>query len=113
LSQPGADRKQVRKEYREAKARLAAAERAGIEWDHRAGIVPLREQYERADAAEQRAAVRMARTKPTTPAGAAAMIAYTRRDIMEGGVDWQMVALKTVAVALVRMTQPKTIALAS
>jgi hypothetical protein len=35
----------------------------------------------RADAAEQRAAMRMARTKPTTPAGAAAMIAYTRRDI--------------------------------
>jgi hypothetical protein len=55
----------------------------------------------------------MARTDPTTPAGAAALIAYTRRDIVEGEVDWQMVALKTVAAALVRMTPPKTKALAS
>jgi hypothetical protein len=51
LSQPGADKKQVEKDYRDAKARLAAAERAGVEWDHRAGIAPLREQYERANAA--------------------------------------------------------------
>jgi hypothetical protein len=103
LRQPGADRKQVEKEYRDAKAREAAAERAGVEWDHRVGISPLREQYERANAAERRAAMRMARTKPTTPAGAAAMIAYTRRDIMEGKVDWQMVALKTAAAALARI----------
>jgi hypothetical protein len=103
LSQPGADRKQVRKEYLDAKAREAAAERAGVEWDHRVGIAPLREQYERANAAEHRAAMRMARTKPTTLADAAALIAYTRRDIMEGEVGWQMVALKTVAAALVRM----------
>jgi hypothetical protein len=99
LSQPGADKKQVEKDYRDAKARLAAAERAGVEWDHRAGIAPLREQYERANAAERRAAMRMARTKPTTLAGAAALIAYTRRDIMEGEVDWQMVALRAFAVA--------------
>jgi hypothetical protein len=31
VKQPGADRKQVGKEYRDAKARLAAAERAGVE----------------------------------------------------------------------------------
>jgi hypothetical protein len=31
LSQPAADRKQVRKEYRDATAREAAAERAGAE----------------------------------------------------------------------------------
>ena len=103
LRQPGADEKQVEKEYRDAKARLAAGERAGVEWDHRAGIAPLREQNERANAAERRAAMRMARTKPTTLAGAATLIAYTRRDIIEGEVDWQMVALKTVAVALARM----------
>jgi hypothetical protein len=103
LKQPAADRKQVSKEYLDAKARLAAAERAGVEWDHRAGLAPLREQEESANAAERRAAMRMARTKPATPAGAAALIAYTRRDIMEGEVDWQMVALKTVASALARM----------
>jgi hypothetical protein len=55
----------------------------------------------------------MARTKPTTLAGGAALIAYTRRDIMEREADWQMVALRAFAVALVRMTPPKTIALAS
>jgi hypothetical protein len=87
LKRPGADRKQVSKEYLDAKARLAAAERAGVEWDHRAGIAPLREQYELVAAALRRAAMRMARTKPMTPAGAAAMIAYMRRDIMEGEVD--------------------------
>ena len=103
LRQPGADRKQVEKEFRDAKAREAAAKQAGVEWDHRAGIAPLREQEERALAALKRAGMRMARTKPTTPAGAGALIAYTRRDIIEGEVDWQMVALKTVAAALVRM----------
>jgi hypothetical protein len=113
LNQPGADPKLVEKEYRAAKRREAAAERAGIEWDHRAGITPLREQEERACAAVHRAAMRMARTKPTTLAGAAAAVAYTRRDIMEGEVDWQMVALKTIAVALARMATPKTIAPAS
>jgi hypothetical protein len=104
LNEPGADRKQIRKEYRDAKARLAAAECAGVEWDHRAGIAPLREQDERADADERRAAMRMARTKPTTPAGAAALVAYIRRDIEVGlGPDWPIVALKTAASALARM----------
>ena len=103
MKQLGADRKQVRKEYLDAEARLAAAKRAGVEWDHRAGIAPLREQCERAADTERRAAMRMARTKPATPAGAVALIAYTRRDIMEGKVDWQMVALKTAASALTRM----------
>ena len=103
LRQPGANRKQVEKEFLDAKAREAAAERAGVEWDQREGIAPLREQEERANAAECRAAMRMARTRPMTPAGAAALITYTRRDIIEGEVEWQMVALKTVAAALVRM----------
>jgi hypothetical protein len=104
LNQPGADRKQVEKEFRDAKAREGAAEQAGVEWDHRAGIAPLREQYEHANAAERRAAMRMARTKPTTPAGAAALVAYTRRDLMcAPDPAWPMVALKTVASALTRM----------
>jgi hypothetical protein len=72
---------------------------------HRAGITLLREQYERASAAERRAAMRLARTKPTTLAGAAVLIAYTRRDIMKGEEDWQTGALKTVASALTRMSQ--------
>jgi hypothetical protein len=61
----------------------------------------LREQNERAKHAERRAGMRMARTKPTTTAGAGAMVEYTRRDIDDlGQADWQMVALKAVAAAL-------------
>jgi hypothetical protein len=107
LSQPGADPKQIEKEYLDAKAREAAAERAGAEWDQRAGIAPLREQYEHSNLAERRAAMRMARTKPTTPAGAAALVSYVRREIETlGGIsEWQMPALKTVAAALVRMNK--------
>ena len=106
LSQPAADRKQVEKGYLDAKASLTAAERAGVEWDHRAGIAPLREQYERANAAERRAAMRMARTKPTTLAGASAMIDHIRCEIAacsESVEDWVTIALKTAASALARM----------
>jgi hypothetical protein len=69
LGEPGADRKQTEKEYRDAKARLSAAERAGPEWDQRVGIAPLRKQYERASDADHKSAMRVARTKPTTLAG--------------------------------------------
>ncbi|HXN89408.1 MAG TPA: hypothetical protein VN890_08660 [Methylocella sp.] len=104
LSQPGADRQKVEKEYQDARVMLAAAERAAVEWDHHAGITPLREQDERARAAESRAAMRMAWTKPTTLAGAAALIAYTRYELIYiADSDWPVVALKTVAAALARM----------
>jgi hypothetical protein len=48
----------------------------------------------------------MARTKPTTTSGAAAMIAHASRELEAASdsiEDWLPVALKTVAVALVRM----------
>ena len=49
----------------------------------------------------------MARTQPTTISGAAALIAYTQRDIVENFnsdlSDWCTIALKTVAAALTRM----------
>ena len=65
---------------------------------------PVGEQYEHANAAEHRAAMRMARTKPTTPAGAAALVAYTRRDLMDAtDPDWQMVALKTAASGILKL----------
>ena len=105
LSKPDADPKQVEKEYMDAKARLAAAEFAGAEWDQRANIAPLREQYERAERAQERATMRMARTKPTTPAGAAALVSYVRRDLEDVELEgWHSTALKTVATALARMS---------
>jgi hypothetical protein len=105
LSQPGADREQIEKEYLDAKARLAAAERACVDWDYRAGVAPLREQYEHANDAWRKTVMRMARTKPVTPAGAAALIDYARRDIDIGKsvIGWPTVALKTVVRALTSM----------
>jgi hypothetical protein len=51
----------------------------------------------------------MARTKPTTISGAAALIAHTRHEIKTGSEqdweDWVTTALKTVADALTRMSQ--------
>jgi len=105
LRQPGADHEQIEKEYLDAKARLAAAERALNEWDLRVGIAPLREQFERIDWEEHMAATRLARTKPDSVAGAAALLAYlNQRNRVYGGFEgWEFRALKTVASALARM----------
>jgi hypothetical protein len=105
LCVPGANHEQVEKEYQDAKARLAAAERARDEWDLRVGIAPLREQFGRIDWEEHRAARRLARTKPESVAGAAAVLAYlTQRNRVYGGFEgWEFRALETVAAALTRM----------
>jgi hypothetical protein len=102
LRQPGADHEQVEKEYQDAKAREAAAERAQIEWDLRVGIAPLREQFERIVWEERRAAKHLARTNPDSVAGAAALLAYLvqRNRVYSGFEGWEFRALKTVADAL-------------
>jgi hypothetical protein len=99
LRLPGADREQIGEEYQDAKAMMD-------EWDRRVGIAPLREKYERALRAWHKAGMRMARTKPTTLAGAAALVNYARRDLVASkgsGSDWNLPALKTAADALTRM----------
>lgn len=103
LDQPGADPIQVESEYNDAKAREAAAEREGMDWDERAGGAALRKQFNLARYAEEKAAMRMARTKPTTPAGAAALVEYARRDIVDQIDNWPIIALKTIATALASM----------
>ena len=113
LRQPGADSEQIEKEYQDAKARLADAKRAGGEWDRRTGIAPLRNQCELASRAENEAAMRMARMKPTTPAGAGALIDLIRRELVDSEPsDWMMTALETAAAALAEMRAPITLALA-
>jgi hypothetical protein len=49
----------------------------------------------------------MARTKPETLAGVAALPEHTRRDYSsdEENEDWIAIALKTVAVAFAQMTR--------
>jgi hypothetical protein len=107
LKQPGADHEQVEKEYQDAKAREAAAECARNEWDLRVGVAPLREQFWRIDWEERRAAARLARTKPDSVPGAAALLAYLtqRNRVYDGFEGWEFRAIKTVAVALVRMEE--------
>jgi hypothetical protein len=106
LSEPGADHKQIEQEYRDLKPKLIATLTAAAEWDQRTGLTSLSTQYEAAERAWHRAGTRLARTKPTTPAGAGALVSYVHRDI-EGGLgglaDWHMPALKTCAAALKRM----------
>ena len=74
----------------------AAAEDTKLEYD----------QFCRAERAVDKAAMRMARTTPTTQAGAAALITHTRRE-MGSEENWQQgwvtIALTTVAAALTRM----------
>ena len=81
MQAPGADPKKVEAEYEAAKAREIAGERAGGEWDKRAGVTKLRRENFRDLRAERRAAVRVAKTKPTTAAGVAALITYILNDI--------------------------------
>jgi hypothetical protein len=74
---------------------IAAAEDTKLEYD----------QFCRAERAAHKAALRMARTTPTTPAGAAALITHTRREMTteDWQKDWAPVALKTVGAAVARM----------
>lgn len=89
------------------------------EWDRRVGIAPLREQYERARCAWRKAGMRMARTKPTTLGGIAALVNYTRRELMNGAVDWNLSRAQDSrrrayqneqgSYAMTKLTQPKAV----
>jgi hypothetical protein len=104
LSEPDVDRKQIEREYLDAKARERAQIRAGVEWDNMTGIAPLREQSDRASDAEKTAAMTMARTKPRTAAGAGALVAYVVKDMEIGETEWHEIALATAAAALQSMS---------
>jgi hypothetical protein len=91
----------VEQEYPDATARYKAQIAAGPAWDKRAGLAKLRKDVDRRAAAEGRYAKRLARTMPTTPAGAAALIQYILDDDLETDNDyWHMAALKNVVAAL-------------
>ena len=51
--------------------------------------------------------MRLARTKPTTFAGASTFVAYIARNSVHGVSDWHVPALKTCAAALRAMTRAK------
>jgi hypothetical protein len=109
LCPPDADRAQIEKKYVEAKTRAACAKAAEVEWYRHAGIGQLYEQYDRSGDAESEMDMRLARTKPTTPAGAAALLAHVLHEIGDDDppTEWQMTSLKTIAAALARTSGPQ------
>jgi hypothetical protein len=104
LREAGADRKQIERKYLDAKARERAQIRAGVEWDNVTGTAPLREQFDRANDAENTATTTMATTRPRTPAGAAALITYVLENMENGDSEWHRIALATTAAALQSMS---------
>jgi len=101
LNMPEIDPKKIEEEYQAAKARERAAKLAGIEWDKRAGIAAQRRECALTLANELKAHMQMAKTAPTTPAGAAALLAYVKADMKIGlEFDWHDKALGTLIDAL-------------
>ena len=94
---------EIEQEYRDAKARYQAAQQAAHEWDERAGIAHLRKRNDDAREAFFEASYELAETKPTTTAGAAALVAYICAEMEKGETDWHARALKTAAEALAEM----------
>jgi hypothetical protein len=107
LKLPGINPQTLETEYWNAKARLLGTELAGKEWDRCAGLAAQRRELDRAQSAESRAAWKMAQTKPTTPAGAGALLAYVKKMMFEiGDMYWHSIALETIIAALATMTPP-------
>jgi hypothetical protein len=98
----GADPDEIKKEYVDAKRRYREAVQAGKDWDRRAGVASIRKEDERALAAYDKAARLLAKTKPTTAAGGAALLAHILRDMDDGSCPkgWHTRSIRTVAAAL-------------
>jgi hypothetical protein len=78
---------------------------APYDWPGEAIVTPFYDRWGRAGCAESVAAMRMARTKPATISGAAAMIAHIRRGAAGASEieDWVITALTTASAALTRL----------
>jgi hypothetical protein len=101
----GIDPQTVEAEYRDAKKRYRAKERAGRAWDKRAGTASLQAQIRQLWRDVDTAGMRMAKTEPITPAGAGALVAYAHADLAIGtGPKWPMPALRMASRALARMS---------
>jgi hypothetical protein len=91
----------VEQEYVDANARYQAKIAAGLAWDEWTGLATLRKGVDRRSTAEWRYAKRLARAKPATPAGAAALIQYILDDDLEPDEKyWHMTALRSAIAAL-------------
>ena len=94
----------VEQEYLDANARYQAKVAAGQAWDERTGLATLCEEVDHRSAAERQHAERLARTKPATPAGVAALIQYVLDDHVTADEScWHVTALRTAVAALNNM----------
>jgi hypothetical protein len=91
----------IEQEYLDAKARYHAKIAAEHAWDERAGLAGKRKEVDRAMTARRRFARRLAKAKPKTPAGAAALIqCLLDEELTTDDGYWHMAALNTVVAAL-------------
>jgi hypothetical protein len=104
---PEISRRAILREYRDAKARERRQIRAAQQWARRAGMVGINRECDLADAAEWKAARKVAKTKPTTPAGAAALLEHVNlNENMCSREDYEIAAVQTVIKMLRAMTEP-------
>lgn len=97
----------VETEYKDAKARYAAQIAAGNAWDVKAGLTGLVKKNDRAWAALKRSQNKLAKVRPTTPAGAAALLKCILDDDLSDQSDfWHLPTLKSLVGALAAM-QPE------
>jgi hypothetical protein len=100
MAQGEVDPAVIEEEYRAAKARCEAIKQAGRDWDERTGLASWRREVDQARQAKDASETALATTKPTTPAGAAALISYVLEDMEDYDCEWHQVALATAADAL-------------
>jgi hypothetical protein len=101
LLEAGIDPETVEEEYLGAKARYQRQVEAGAAWDERAGLTALHNDVARGVAADRQYAAQLAQTKPTTLAGAAALIQYVLDDDLVADEDhWHITALRSAVAAL-------------
>jgi hypothetical protein len=86
----------IEQEYLDAKARYQAQMVAGLALDERSQLAEKRKEVDRAMTAWRRFARRLAKAKPTTPAGAAALIqCLLDEELTTDDGYWHMAALNT------------------
>lgn len=93
----------IEREYEDAKARQRAAQAAARRWRQLTGVAAFWKADKACDRAYWAAVRKLARTAPTTPEGAGAMVQFLAKEIDMGEAEWHVVALKTAAVALRKM----------
>src|ERR1700682_4535106 len=88
-------------EYLDANARYEAKIASAVAWDKRTGLETLSKNVDLAVAAADRCTKSLARTMPTTAAGAAALIQYILDDDLEADETYcHMTALRSAVAAL-------------